>query len=60
MFKKVDWKWFHVGRFLFISFMRIDKRNYKEKKTNMKKDFEDERNDKEEIYIVCFVCESIR
>jgi len=40
--------------------MRIDKRNYKEKKTNMKKDFEDERNDKEEIYIVCFVCESIR
>jgi len=43
---------------MFISFMRRDQRNYKEK-NEYKKDFEDERNDRGEIYALCFVCESI-
>jgi len=36
MFKKVCWKWFHGGRFMFLCFMRREKRNLKEK-TNKKR-----------------------
>jgi len=50
---------------MFISFIIIDKRSYKEKNEYEKgffllhMDFKDERNNKGEIYVVCFIRESI-